>query len=133
MARHKSAATKTQRTIHHLGFDDAIGTNRVSVYRRALANGETYYARFKLTKRELANGQRFLTESLKTSKLEAALENARGRYAEIRFQEESEQAIKPLLVATAIDRFIENYERNLTAGVSGYSHSMLRGFKKTIL
>ena len=129
----KRARSKSKdRAIHHLGFDDAIGANRVSVYQRRLANGPVYYARFKLTKRELANGQRYLTESLKTDDLDAALESARQRYSEICFHEASGQALKQVTVGVAIQQFIANYQRNLDAGASGYSESMLRGYRKTI-
>ena len=138
MTRRKPIATKKRNppkdsAIHHLGFDNAIGSNRVSVYQRQLANGPMYYARFRLAKRELANGQRFITESLKTNDREAAFERARQRYSKIRFQEDADQALKEISVAAAITRFIENYERNFQAGVSGYSEPMLRGYRKTIL
>ena len=60
--------------IHHLVKDGATDEHKITVFLRRLKNRERYYARFKIDKRELANNQRYITQSLKTDNLELALE-----------------------------------------------------------
>lgn len=114
--------------IHHL-CPDSQGTSLVSVYIRQLAKGAVFYARYKIDKRSLANGQRFITESLKTDNLELAIQRAHQRFAEIRFSQEQNIGLKDITVEQAITRFLDNYQRNVDAGVTGFSRHMLTSFK----
>ena len=109
-----------------------LADGKVSVYARSLRGGETYYARFKVTKRSLANDQRYITETLSTSNLELAKERARQRYVEIVHLEKQNRAIRSGTVAEEIDLFMKDYETNLAKGISGYSPHMYRGFRKSI-
>lgn len=118
--------------VHRIGHDEKTGEYRVSVYMRYLSRGPVYYARIKVSKRELANGQRYLTVSLKTSNLDEALDRARQKLAETVFAEQRQVAIKPLTTAQAIDKFIKHYEEGVQANARGYSGDMLRGFRKSI-
>ena len=122
----------TNPRIHRIGFDAATNSERISVYLRRLATKNVYYARYSIAQRTLANGQRFITESLRTSNLDEALERARQRFAEIKHKEGARQALKPTNVASAIKKFLSHYEGNVKAGVSGFSQPMLRGYRKTI-
>lgn len=119
--------------IHRIGFDPKSNTSRVSVFARKLKNTVCYHARYTLELPELANNQRFITESLKTDNLEVALERARQRFADIKHKEESRLALKPLLVGEAIDKFMADYKANMEAGVIGYTAPMYRNHDKTIV
>ena len=56
---------------------------QVMLYTRELKQGTTYYARFKVNKKELANNQKYLRESMKTGNFETARNRANQRFAEI--------------------------------------------------
>lgn len=58
-----------------------IADNKISVYTRALLQGDVYYARYKITNKGVADGQRYVTESLKTTDELVAHDRARQRYA----------------------------------------------------
>lgn len=113
--------------IHH------IAGGNVSVFCRRLKRSNTYYARFKITNRRAANNQRYITESLRSSSLDVALDRARQRYAEIALLEKQGRAIKSDTVAAEIDKFLTEYAENLRQRLSGYSAHMYRGFNKTIV
>lgn len=114
--------------IYHL-CPDTNGDPKVSVYLRELSKSGTYYARYKIDRRELANGQRFITESLKTDNLEQALEKAKVRYAAIKFAQESGIGLKDLNVEEGILKFIGDYEKKVIAEIAGYSKHMLASYK----
>lgn len=118
--------------IHHLLPDVVTGKHQVSIYLRTLPTGDCYYGRFKVKKTELANGQRYITKSLRTKSLKEAEDRAKDFLTRISIQQEENSHIKQLSVSKAIDKFIAHYEDNLTTEVSGYSRHMLRGFEKSI-
>lgn len=113
--------------IHRLA-DDCI-----SVYLRTLRNGSCYYARFKIKNRRVANGQRYVTESMRTMDLAIAEDRARQRYVEIEQFEQQGRALRSGTVAEEIDAFCDDYSANLKQGISGYSPHMYRGFRRTIV
>lgn len=110
-----------------------IASSRVSVYTRPLLSGDIFYARYKITNRSVADGQRYVTESLKTTDEEIALDRARQRYAEICFLEASNRAIRSGTVEAEIGAFVKQYEDGVAKGLRGYSKHMLVGFRKSIV
>ena len=109
-----------------------IANNKISVYTRALVRGDVYYARFKITNKGVADGQRYVTESLKTTDEAVAHDVARQRYAEICHLEASNRAIKSGTVKAEIASFMEEYEDGVTKGLRGFSKHMLVGFRKSV-
>lgn len=95
--------------------------------------GDIYYARYKITNKRVADGQRYVTESLDTTDEATALDRARQRYTEIRNAERENKAIKSGSVNAEIDEFIEAYEEGLGKGLRRHSTHMLRGFRKSIV
>jgi integrase len=121
-----------ERLAEHLITDD---NNRalVSLVERHQSTGRLiYYARFKVAKRELANGQRFIVKSLLTDDIEVARRRAYEEYGAIKNRQDSDTHLNELSVNDCIDRFLKNYENGLKSGVSGYTQHMLRGYKKNI-
>jgi integrase len=110
-----------------------IADDMVSVYTRRLVKGDIYYARFKITNKKVADGQRYVTESLKTTDEKVALDRARQRYAEICYLEEVNKAIKSGTVKSEIESFIAQYEDGVAKGLRGYSNDMLVNFRKSIV
>jgi integrase len=104
----------------------------VSVYTRRLLKGDIYYARFKITNRDVADGQRYVTESLDTTDNAIALDRARQRYAEICVHERENKAIKSGTVKAEIEEFMKEYEKGVNAGLRRHSLHMLVGFRKSI-
>lgn len=90
-----------------------IADGMVSVYTRRLLKGDVYYARFKITNKAVADGQRYVTESLDTTDEAKALDKARQRYAEICLHERENKAIKSGTVKAEIDEFMKAYESDL--------------------
>lgn len=105
----------------------------VSVYTRRLLKGDIYYARYKITNKYVAGGQRYVTESLKTTDETIALDRARQRYAEISFLERQNRTIRSGTVKAEIENFIAQYEDGVRKGLTGYSGHMLVGFRKSIV
>ncbi len=118
--------------IHHLISDDQTGEIKVSVFLRQLKHLERYYARFKIDDRKLANGQRYVTESLRSDDFDIASDRARQRYADIQAQQKLGASIKQITTNQAIDRFLADYENKLEKGISGFSSGMARTYRKTI-
>jgi len=118
--------------MHRLGFDKGTNGERITVYLRRLKRSSCYYARYHITKHDLANGQRYITESLRTDHLETALERARQRLADIQHKEESRIALKPLTVTEALDKFLHQYEQGVRADVPNFSVAMLRGYRAAL-
>jgi hypothetical protein len=116
--------------IERLVRNRETGEFAVSVFRRRLKRGSVYYARYKVERRELANGQRYLTESLRTHDRDVALERALERYAALKTKQASGAAIKALTVDQAIDKFLDHYKAQLAAGVNRYTPAMLATTKK---
>jgi integrase len=110
-----------------------IADDMVSVYTRRLLKGDIYYARFKITNKSVADGQRYVTESLDTMDEAIALDRARQRYAEICLLERENKAIKSGSVKAEIDEFIKQYEVGVSKGLRGYTSHMLTGFRKSIV
>ena len=110
-----------------------IGSDNISVYARELQRGNCFYARYKIANKKVANGQRYVTESLRTNKLNLALDRARTRYAEITLLERQGRAIKSKSTAAEIDLFVADYADGVKKRLSGFSPNMLRGFQKTIV
>ena len=118
--------------IERLVRNRETGEFAVSVFRRRLKRGSVYYARYKVERRELANGQRYLTESLRTHDRDVALERARERYAALKTKQASGGTIKALTVDQAIDKFLAHYKAQLAAGVNRYTPAMLATYQKTV-
>ena len=110
-----------------------IADDKISVFTRPLLKGDIYYARFKITNKKVADGQRYVTESLKTTDEAVALDRARQRYAEICLLERENKAIKSGTVKAEIEAFMEQYEDGVGKGMRGYSKHMLVGFRKSIV
>jgi integrase len=110
-----------------------IADGMVSVYTRRLLKGDIYYARFKITNRDVADGQRYVTESLDTTDPTIALDRARQRYAEICVHERENKAIKSGTVKAEIDEFMREYEEGVNTGLRRHSQHMLVGFRKSIV
>lgn len=111
----------------------SIGDNNISVYLRSHKSGECYYARYKIANKRVANNQRYITESLRTSSLVKAKDRARQRYVEIAHLERQGVSLKSGSVATEIDAFYTEYESGVSQKLSGYSRNMLLSFRKTLL
>lgn len=110
-----------------------IADGNVSVYTRPLVKGDVYYARYRITNKRVADGQRYVTESLDTTDEGIALDRARQRYTEIKAAEKANKAIKSGNVSAEIDAFIEAYEDGVKKGLRRHSEHMLRGFRKSIV
>jgi site-specific recombinase XerD len=117
--------------IHRLGVGVG-GRLMISVYLRDHKTGPCYYARFKVSNSKSGNGQRYITESLRTDDFHHAVEVARTRYAEINLMEKENRYIKTESVSVAIDKFIRDYEHGVEQRRSSHSVSMLVSFKKTV-
>ncbi|MBT8002710.1 MAG: tyrosine-type recombinase/integrase, partial [Rhodospirillales bacterium] len=91
-----------------------------------------YYARYKIDNPDLANNQKYITESLKTGEFDTACERARNQYAMIQVRLEAGIPVKDISVNRAIDQFLNNYEKNFDSGVDGFSIHMLRGYRKSV-
>lgn len=123
---------KKDTKIHRIGERETAGKYKISVYKRKVGANYCYYGRFKIDKPALANGQRYITKSLKTDDLSIATDRANEFYVKLEIKQESDVGLKEITVALALDKYIKNYEKNLKAGVANYSPHMLRGFKKSI-
>jgi integrase len=110
-----------------------IADGMVSVYTRRLIKGDIYYARFKITNKSVADGQRYVTESLDTTDKATALDRARQRYAEICLHERENKAIKSGSVKAEIEEFMQEYEAGVEKGLRRHSTHMLIGFRKSIV
>lgn len=110
-----------------------IADNKISVFTRALMQGDVYYARYKISNKGVADGQRYVVESLKTTDEAVAHDRARQRYAEIRLFETENKSLKTGTVKAEIDGFIAQYEDGVRKGLKGYSEHMLVGFRKSIV
>lgn len=104
----------------------------ISVYLRDHKDAPCYYARFKVSNAKSGNGQRYITESLRTDDFHHAVEVARTRYAEITLMEKENKFIKTESVSLAIEKFMREYEHGVTQGRSSHSQSMLVSFTKTV-
>ncbi|MBT3766533.1 MAG: site-specific integrase [Rhodospirillales bacterium] len=118
--------------ITHLKVDDENGAVQIAVFPRPKKNGVCFYARYKVSKPELAGNRRSITRSLKTDDHDTACERARVHFQRLQIRQEENTSLIELTVNQAVDKFLDNYEKNFKAGVSGFSKHMLRNFKKSI-
>ena len=116
-----------------------LQNNSITLFTRNLKSGNVYYARYRITKRNLADGQRYITESLKTLDETEAIYKSQERYLEIKFKEKTSQAIKGKFVRDAIHDFLNDYQNRLnsshpneTTRKGRYTSGMLRIYKRTI-
>ena len=98
----------------------------IIVYPRKLKQGTTWYARFRMEKPELVNGQNYLRESMKTSSEEIASQKALQRYAELTVFQKNDIVIKEVTVDEGIKRFMNDFESKYKQGLNGYSKHMFR-------
>lgn len=105
----------------------------ISVFTRPLLKGDVYYARFKITNKDVANGQRYVTYSLDTTDEATALDLARQRYALITLHERENRAIKSGTVKAEVTEFMKEYEAGVEMGLRRHSVHMLKGFRKSIV
>lgn len=117
-----------------------LADNKVTIFQRKLKSGDIYYARYAIDKnaRNLADGQRYITESLKTNDESTARVIAQERYLDIRFKSKTSQAIKGKFVRDGINDFLKWYESRIVEnsarsfGRGNFTKSMLRIYRKTI-
>jgi hypothetical protein len=115
--------------------DDFIRLDRdkkIVLYTKNLKQGQTYYARFKVDKKELANNASYIWESMKTLDLETAKENARNRFAELSVLQNNNMVINGKTVEQGIIDYIKTYKSRLDDGWSDYSIYMLRIYRKHV-
>jgi hypothetical protein len=55
-------------------------TSNITIFPRPLQSGNVWYARFRINKPQLAEGKKFITETLKTLDKQEAIERAQRRY-----------------------------------------------------
>jgi integrase len=91
-----------------------------------------YYHKSRIIKPELANKQRRVVGSLRTDDYHKAKPLAYKRHAEIELRQSQGLNVKPVSVASALDKFLKNYEENINRDMSGYSKNILRNFRKSI-
>jgi len=77
------------------------------LYTRELKQGTTYYARFKVSKKELVNNQKYLREIMKTGNFETAKVRASRRFAEINILQSNEMVIRGKTVERSINMYVE--------------------------
>jgi integrase len=121
-----------ERLVEHLIHDEK---NRVvvSLIERPGKDGRTFYhARFKVEKPELANGQKFIVQSMRTDDIETARKRAYEKHASLKYRQDSDTFLTELSVNDCINRFLKNYEKSLRSGVSGYTDHMYRGYRKNV-
>jgi integrase len=123
---------KSTNQIHHICWDESDQEFKVSVYLNRLITKDIFYARFKIDKPSLARNQRYITQSLKTDNYEHAIQRAMEKYAQISVRQDADLGIKQVTVDEGLDRFLDDYEKNLKLGTNGFTPHMLRGFKKSI-
>ena len=80
---------------------------KVVLYTRNLKQGNTYYARFRISKTELSNNQQYIRESMKTPNLEVAKTRAMQRFAEIMILQKNNMVIRGKTVEQGIKDFIK--------------------------
>jgi len=91
-----------------------------------------YYHKSRIIKPELANKQRRVVGSLRTDDYDKAKPLAYKKHAEIELRQKQGQNVKPVSVASAMDRFLKNYEENMHKKMNGYSKNILRNYRKSI-
>ena len=112
--------------------------DNISIYPREYQVGTIWYARYKIHKRHLNDGKRYIVETLKTDNQDEALWKSKSRYLEIELMEKRDQMIRGKLVRDAIHDFLIWYEKGVetslpgTTGSSSFSPSMLRHYEKTV-
>jgi len=106
---------------------------QIMLYTRELKQGTTYYARFRVNKQELANNQKYLRESMKTTNFDIAKNRANQRFAEIGILQKNEMVIRGKTVEQGINLFVEQYEKRFKEGWDRYTKGMLRVYKKHVL
>ena len=91
-----------------------------------------YYHKSRIIKPELANKQCRVVGSLRTDDYVKAKSLAYRKHAEIELRQKQGLNVKPVSVASAMDKFLKHYEENLKRGMNGYSSNILRNFRKSI-
>lgn len=115
----------------------AVSEN-IAIYPREYETGTIWYARYKIHKRHLNEGKRYIVETLKTDDRNEALELSQRRYLTISWKEERDEVIRGKLVKDAIHDFLVWYKKGVktslpgTTGSSSFSPSMLRHYQKTV-
>ena len=105
---------------------------RVVLYQRETKSGCIFYARFRLLKKELAGGQYYLRESMKTRDRLTATTRATQRYAELTILQKNDMVIKSHTVEFGILSFIEEYKKRLDNGWENYSKHMYRIYRRHV-
>ena len=84
--------------------------SNITIYPRPLQSGDVWYARFRINKPELAEGKKFLTETLNTLDKQEAIERSQRRYMKICVLEEMDHTIKGKYVRDAITDYMDEYK-----------------------
>ena len=114
---------KIQPMKRHRLFPNAKGKKQVTLFKRE----SSYYARYSVQNITVSNGNRYVTESLKTLDYALATERAWERLAAIRVAEKSGVAVRSETVSSVIAEFLTAYQDALELGMSNFTPSMLRG------
>jgi integrase len=108
------------------------GKVALELYLRTYESGkEVYGIRVRMQKRELAQGQVYVKQSLKTNDYEKAVQLAHQRYADLIHRQNQNINIKATSVEQAIDSFLTDYSDKLKKGFSGYKRNVLRNQRKS--
>ena len=122
----------TEEKIETLQSDDD-GNIILELCMRTFQNDRrVYYHKSRIIKPELANKQRRVVGSLRTDDYDKAKPLAYRKHAEIELRQKQGLNVKPVSVASAMDKFLKHYEENLKRGMNGYSSNILRNFRKSI-
>ena len=110
----------------------------ITIYPRPMKTGTIWYGRYRINKRELAEGKPFITESLKTSNQDDATYKAKERYLEIHFKERTDQSIRGKYVKDAINDYMSWYKLRLDTrqGLDTrgrFSPGQYRNYRKTLV
>ena len=114
-------------------LNDDDGNIILELRLRTFQNGkQVYYHQSRINKPELANKQKRVAGSLRTSDYAKAKQLAYQRHAEIELRQRQNLNIKPVSVASAMDKFLKMYEENVKLGMSGYSINVFRNSRKAL-
>jgi integrase len=100
---------------------------------RTYENGKQVYGcRIRIQKKELAQNQEIIQQSLETGDYEKAKQEAYLLYSKVRERQERGLKIKATSVEQALDNFLSEYAERLANDQSGYTSNILRNFRKSI-
>ena len=119
--------------IKHIG-PRGNGGHDITIIKRSQKNTYSLYGRYFIPKdaRHLNANNGYLIESLKTKVLEDAVETAIRRHVQIEQFIREDRPIRSERIKGVFNKFIDDYEKRMNAGMDNYSIHMFRGYKKTV-